>query len=360
MEESLFIEYVKKYFPKLVLRFTSELNDSKIAPTYLHTQYLPQLFSVTGQWDTISEQNQLVSADYVAMDSSLPLKKRGGTSATGGKIPKTGIEMQLNETELTNLQTTIAVGADEAQIVRSLFADTQKVIAGQYERNEATFLEGLSTGEALITDDNVGADIAVKYGYFAENQFGVGTVWSNASGADPFADWAKVQDKASGDGNAPAVLFMDDFALKNLVATDAFKDQFAFTNGISGNTRVVPTNEDALRLVGNVLGVTPVLVKRSVRFQKNGVNTNKKPWAEGRLVFAPAGALGSLVYARLAEEGAPVAGVTYQKAANYILASKFRTNRPSLAEFTTSQARVLPVITNVDQIYTIDTKVVQA
>lgn len=360
MEESLFIEYVKKYFPKLVLRFTSELNDSKTAPTYLHTQYLPQVFSVTGQWDAISEQNQLVSADYVSMDSSLPLKKRGGVSAVGGEIPKTGIEKKLNEKELTNLQTTIAVGADEAQIVRSLFNDTRFVIAAQYERNEATFLEALSTGKAIVTDDNVGADIAVDYGYYAENQFGVSALWSSSSSADPFEDFAKVQDKASGDGNAPGVLFIDDFALKNLVATDAFKDQFAFTNGISGNTRVVPTNEDALRLIGNVLGVTPVLVKRSVRFQKDGVNTNKKPWAEGRLVFAPAGALGSLVYARLAEEAAPVAGVSYQKAANYILVSKFRTNRPSLAEFTTSQARVLPVITNVDQIYTIDTKTVQA
>lgn len=56
----------------------------------------------------------------------------------------------------------------------------------------------------------------------------------------------------------------------------------------------------------------------------------------------------------------PVAGVSYETADNYILVSKYRENRPSLREYTTSQARVVPVISNPDRIYTQDIKTVQA
>jgi len=56
----------------------------------------------------------------------------------------------------------------------------------------------------------------------------------------------------------------------------------------------------------------------------------------------------------------PVAGVSYQTADQYILVSKYRVNRPSLREYTTSQARVVPVIYNVERIYTQDIETVQA
>jgi len=62
----------------------------------------------------------------------------------------------------------------------------------------------------------------------------------------------------------------------------------------------------------------------------------------------------------LAEKKHPVAGVSYETANEFILVSKYRVNRPSLREYTTSQARVVPVITNVDKIFTLDSKTLQA
>ena len=61
----------------------------------------------------------------------------------------------------------------------------------------------------------------------------------------------------------------------------------------------------------------------------------------------------------MGEQDAPVAGVSYQTADDFILVSKYRKNDP-LAEFTSSQARVVPVICNVEQIYQIDTNLVTA
>jgi hypothetical protein len=47
------------------------------------------------------------------------------------------------------------------------------------------------------------------------------------------------------------------------------------------------------------------------------------------------------------------AGVTYQSADEYILASRYSTNDP-LREFTSSQAMVVPILNNVDAIYSLD------
>ena len=62
---------------------------------------------------------------------------------------------------------------------------------------------------------------------------------------------------------------------------------------------------------------------------------------------------------RLAEQDSPVAGVAYQTVEDFILVSKFRLNRPSLAEITNSQSRVVPVIDGVEDIYLLDTTVTQ-
>lgn len=361
MGESLFLDYVKRFFRPIVVRFVEELNGSKNPLPYLHTSLTQREFSVTGQWDSVTEHNQLVSADYVAMDSGLPLKARGSMSKVSGEIPKLGIEKQLNEKQLTDLQTLIKIGGTDAQIVSKLFADTRAVIGAQYERNEATFLEGLSTGKATITTDNVGIGIEVNYGYYDENKFGASVIWSTSGSADPIGDLKRIKQKAIGDGNAPQIIYMDQTALDNLIKADAFKERYAISIG-SMRTSNFPTpgEDEALKLIASLTGMQVVLVNRTIQFEKNGKKTAKKPWADGRVILAPAGALGSLVYAQLAEDNAPVAGVEYAKADQYILVSKFRTNRPSLAEFTQSQSRSLPVISNVDQIYMLDTKVAQA
>ena len=108
------------------------------------------------------------------------------------------------------------------------------------------------------------------------------------------------------------------------------------------------------------LNFTVTKVDRTIKTEKNGTQTNNTPWKKGMIVFVCDRQLGSLVWSRLAEMNHPVQGVNYQTVDQYLLVSKYRENRPSLREYTTSQARVVPVIANVDRIYTMDTTTVQA
>lgn len=362
MEQSLFIQWVQKYFPGIVVRVVETLNDTKSTVTYLHKTMLRPEFSVSGKWESVSIANSLVMADVVAMDSSLPLKKRDVLSKANGDIPKMGMELKLNEKQLTELDTIIAQGGTESQIISKLFADTKKAIGGIWERNEAIYLEGLSSGVTLVEDtENIGTGIRLDYGYVSANKFGVAVVWSSPSTATPIDDIEVALEKARLDGNTPSVIMMDKFAFNNAVKTTQVKEQFAFSLGYTGDKLQSPNTNQFTTFLEDKFSLRLVVVNRTVRYETSaGSQVSVKPWKEGSVVLLPSEQVGSLVYAKLAEENHPVAGVEYQKVDEYVLVSKYRMNKPSLSEYTSSQARVVPVVMNVDQIYLIDSKTVQA
>lgn len=368
MEQSLFFQYVQRYFPQLVLSITERLNgkDATMALTYLYRNLLTPRYSVDGRWETLTGEYTRVAADVVAMDSSLPLKKRDSLTKATGDIPKVGMELYLNEKQLSDLDAMIAQNIDVNQIVAAIFEDTPKVITGVYERLELMFLQGLSTGVALIepgaTDgDNVGTGVRVDYGFLPANQFGVAIPWAgNPTTATPLNDIKRMMDKIRLDGRNVSVCYTDPVTVDALLATDQVKQLYAFQVGFVGGNIPAPSLEQANAAIRARYGFTIQVVDRSIRTERDSVQSTVRPWKEGMLTFAPSGPIGALTWTRLAEMNHPVQNVAYQTTDSFLLVSKYRTNRPSLREYTASQARVVPVITNVDRIYQIDSKTVQA
>jgi len=363
MEESLFKEWLQKYFSGITVEVVEELNGENRGPqTYLHITELEPLFSVTGKWETVLNSFTTVSADVVAMDSPLPLKKRDRLSGASGDIPKKGMHMQLNENQLTELDTLIATGVPDSVIIQRIFADTPRCIIGIYERNELEYLYGASRGVALVTDiENTGAGVRLDYGYPEENKFGVDTLWTDPA-SKPFDDIKRVLDKARLDGNVIRRVKIDPDTLANIAATEQAKQLYAFQAGfIGGDLSNVPSPDtDQLNaVITRRFGFAFQLIDRSIRVQKNDVFTAIKPWKPGNLLFQTGTQMGNLVYARLAEQNHPVAGVAYSTPATYILVSKFRQNQPSLSEHTTSQARVFPVINNANALYLLESTVLE-
>lgn len=360
MEQSLFIQWVNKFFPGITLRVVETLNDTKNPLTYLHRRMLRKDFSVNGKWESVTTANTMVMADVVAMDSSLPLKKRDAISKANGDITKMGMELKLNEKQLTELDALVAQNATDAQILAKLFADTPKVIGGVYERLEAMFLEGLSTGLTLVEDtENVGTGIRLDYGFLTANKFGVTTLWSNTA-AKPFDDIELVLEKARVDGNVITRALIERVAFNNLAKTTQAKELFAFNSGFVGSNIPVPSLNQVNSFTSDRYGFVFEIVDRSVKYEKNGTQTAVKPFATGAVTFVCDDVIGSLTWARLAEMNHPVENVSYSTVDDYILVSKFRQNKPSLSEYTSSQARVVPVINNVDRIYLLDSTTVTA
>ena len=354
-QRSFFIEYVAKWFPSLA-RIVEKVNGKRAEKlTYLHKTMLRQEFSVDGKWESASVDTTFVAADIVAMDSPLPLKKRDRIQAANGDLPKLGMRMQMNEKEIETLNIMIARGGQHEEIAKKLTRDAVKCVTGIDERNEAVFQQGLSDGVVLVEDEkNVGAGIRVDFGYKDENKFGVTVAWNDTANATPISDIKKVIEAS--DNNVSVVMLSK--RAYDLMRTSEEAKRLAANNAgvlVLENSILATPLPDAFNAAFLAeTGCYFIVVDRTVKIEIDGEVTSYKPWNTNKVILLPTEDVGALVYSRLAEETVRVAGVEYTKANAYTLVSKYATNEPSLAEFTTSQAKCLPVIENVDQIYQMD------
>lgn len=363
MEPSLFSAWVAKWFKPLVAKIVEKVNGTKTPQTYLHKTMLRKEYSPTLKWSSINVDGTTVAADVVAMDSPLPLKKRDTISKADGDIPKLGMKLALNERTMTDLGILKRTQGQESAIVQKLFADTAKAITGIYERLELMFLQALSTGVTIIQDtENVGLGVRVDFGYREENKFGATAVWG-ANGT-PITDFNRIKDKAFGDGNNITTVMMDSTAFNNMRKSAEFREAYAGSMDITiTETSILPTPnaEKANAFVLSEYGWTIQIVDRSIKLERDGNKTNVKPWADGAVVFLTTTEVGTLTWGTLAEMDPDhqSKGVAYDVADEMILVSKYHKTDP-LKEFTSSQALVLPVINNTDEIYLLDTKTAQA
>lgn len=358
--ESLFQDYIREDFPKFVAAIVEKLN-GKIQSElpYLYRGMLRKEYSVSGIWESLSVFNNRVVADYVALDSDLPLKKRDSLRKAVGEIAKQGIMYQLNERQLRNLQLLRKTGAQESEILQRLFEDVSKCITGIYENIERTFLEGFSSGVAEIDDsENVGIGARLNYNYLDENKFTPVINWSDRTNAKPLSDIARIKKAAKAKGVILRYIYMNEATFEDFIANAEVKDFYAWRIGFTGNTSLI--QQPTLEQINQVLrsdtryGVEIEIVDRQFIREKDGVQTTFDAWAANSVILTTEKEVGILFWTDLAEMDNHIAGVNYSKVDEFILVSKFGENRPALSEFTAAQACVVPVICNVEQIYQLD------
>ena len=152
MNPSLFIEYIDKYFRLVIGKITEKINGKKTEEQLLHKTMLTEEYSADLTWGSTELNTSVVAADVVAMDSSLPLKKRDKISNASGVIPKIGIKFSKGEKAISDINVMRARGADETTVVGKIFDDAPKAIKGVDVRKEIMFQEALSTGVTLVPE----------------------------------------------------------------------------------------------------------------------------------------------------------------------------------------------------------------
>ncbi len=335
------------------------LNANNRELTYLYKQKLRSVFSLDGRWASILAEYTRVAADVVALDSELPLKSRDSIETISGDIPKLGMKLYLTEKQMKDIDAMMAQNVPLQIIINNIFADVVRCIQGVWDRIEDIFLSELSHGVG-ISERNNGTGIRIDMNFYEANQFLVSSPWSDAT-ATPLDDIQKIVDKAVNEGNVITEVFADDTALNLLYRSTQVRAQFAFDGGIAmTGTSTVPVLD--LQKVQQVFmskwNIKLTRISRSIKTEINGIKKNHSPWKKGNMTFVCDDELGSLVWTNVAESTRPVEGVVYQTADEFILAKKYSTTDP-LREFTASEAMVVPVLNNVDRIYTLDTQTVQ-
>ena len=353
MKESLFIEYVKKIFPKLQTIIEKINGKRNKTLTYLHKTMLRKEYSADQKWESASVNTTYVAADMVAMDSPLPPKARDSVAHANGTLPKVGMKKILRETQINAINIMKAQGASFTNIANKLTNDAVACSVGIDEKNEANFLTALSDGIVIVEDeDNTGTGLRINYNYLPQNCFGV-----EESGSISSNDIKRVISKADADGNAITTIALALSTYNKIRQTQWAKELVANYRGQTfDNDTKLPVPSATLfdeAFADDNNGITFLKIDRTVISEKNGKRNPYKPWNANKLIFLTTQEVGALVWGTLAEVTNPVNGVVYSTVDEYKLISKYSKNDP-LQEFTSGQSLVLPVIENVDQIYSLD------
>ncbi|MBD0822636.1 major capsid protein [Aestuariibaculum marinum] len=354
MVSSIFKDYIVKYFNKLTKGITEKVNDKEGEIQYEHKKYLKKEFSTDMKWQSLSSNTSVVAADVVALDSELPLKKRGSHSSAEGEVPKLGMKKSLTESALQALENLKARGNKEMQLVKKLFSDAADGVKGVYERLDIMFLQALSSGVTLINDENnTGVGIRIDFGIPSGNQFGVTTKWDDAN-ATPITDIDNVTSKARSKGHSLKYIWMDAITFNAFKMNAQVKSAFAGFLKVDASYIFRLKKEDIMNYLMDEYGLTLIVIDKVVQIEKGGAKTAVEPWTTGNVTFTTTTDLGTLTYGELAEVNHPVKDVEYSTVDDFILVSLYRTNDP-LKENTSVQALAIPVLDNVESIYIMDT-----
>jgi hypothetical protein len=354
MNQSLFVQFIA-YFKAIAKTIEEKVNGKKTELTYLYKEMLTEELSVDLQWKSLTVNSNIVAADIVALDSALPLKKRDSFGTASGDIPKLGMKLQLTEKQMTDIDVLKARNVETAVLVDKIFQDEVKCTMGVHEKLEFIFLQGLSTGVGLVEEENnVGTGVRVDYGYLASNKFGASVIWSDVN-AKPIDDITRIKKIATSKGDSIKFLMMSDTAFDRFASNQQTREQYAFSQNFVGSSIPVPDKEQVNAMLQRKFGLSIIIVDRTVTTERDGVRTVHTPWAVNNVLFLTSPKVGKLAYGILAEETRKSPKVMYEKSGSFILLKKWSTEEP-FAEFTSSQALVLPVINNVSSIYLLNTE----
>ena len=351
---SLFPEFVEKYFGRVIGKITEKYNGEKTKPTLLYKSMLTEEYSADLSWGATELNNVIVAADVVAMDASIPLKKRGSLATASGKLSKIALKFRKGEKDISDLNVAIARGTNEATIAAKVLNDVPRVIDGADARIEMMFEQALSSGTMLVEDsENDGTGVRVDF-YKSENQFKNRVAGWNSSLSTPQDDVQQLFDKAQADGNSIGLVMMSKKYFTLFRKSKQGKELAASYQGrIFTDDTILPVPGTTLfhEALRDEYGVEFRVVDSTFKVQKHdGSEESVRPWVEANIVAIPTEKVGRLVYGTLAEETNPVEGVNYQKSGSFLLISKYSNNDP-LEEFTSGQALCIPVIDGADSIY---------
>lgn len=354
MNSSLFLKYVLSFFPILKTLIEKINGKRKNELTYLHkdTSILRRVYSTDNKWEADTVDTSYVAADYVAIDSPVPLKARDRIAVANGKLPKMGMKKHLKESEILALRMMEVQGGQTAEIRRKLAQDPVSCSVGIDERNEYALLYGLSNGYVAVRDDdNPNELLRISYKYLEDNKLGINSTKEGLT----VDDLKNAIDRAASDGNTIIQFWIAKTAFDALKKTQGAKELVATYNGQSydSNTKLpTPTTSKFQEAFEDETGVTFRIINRTVRLEEDGVRRSVKPWNKNMVIGVCNTMIGALVYGQVAEATNRVNGVTYQQI-DYKLISQYSTTDP-LMETTAIQAYCLPVVEDVDTIYQIN------
>lgn len=349
MEKSLYFDVIANLFPSLMIQI---LEEKKGDPDYSFLDRLGEEYSLDGTFEVLSGSNRTIKADIVAMDSSAPLKSRPTMGIAYGKVPKLLQGRKMLESDIKKLNVMRGkFGKSDDRVRNMVFNDSKKNVDGILDTLQEIYLKGLCDGVVNIGSDNVGlTEIRLDYGFIPAQKRGVPVVWSNSANSKPITDITNITMLARQNGTRLTEMHLDITTFSQILKSAELKSYF----------NDAPLTENRAKdFFRDEFGLSIQIVTRTVNAEIDGVVTNTPVWTAGMVTFTQSGEIGTVFYTDTAEHDARSECSIYGEPNAYILSSMWRDVNP-IREQSNAQAMALPVITDVQNIWQLNTTQVQA
>ena len=242
------------------------------------------------------------------------------------------------------------------QLINLMWNNVSTVVKSVQSKLDIIFLGALSNKGVFTFNANNNPEGGVRgiidYKMPPENIASVTLDWTdtNKDNVDPFEDIQGVVDAAQDKVTFDKIL-MSPARLSYLLKSRKMK-QVIFGTDKSGTPLLMSGLNEFLR--SNDLPVIET-VRRITRIQDNGKLSEYKPWNDKNIVFVPAGKLGVIKNAYADNELRQEPGVTYSNYGRIRITQwgKGETDNSNGVEFTKAQSLSLPVITEINGIYSL-------
>lgn len=242
------------------------------------------------------------------------------------------------------------------QLINLMWNNVSTVVKSVQSKLDIIFLGALSNKGVFTFNANNNPEGGVRgiidYKMPPENIASVTLDWTdtNKDNVDPFEDIQGVVDAAQDKVTFDKIL-MSPARLSYLLKSRKMK-QVIFGTDKSGTPLLMSGLNEFLR--SNDLPVIET-VRRITRIQDNGKLSEYKPWNDKNIVFVPAGKLGVIKNAYADNELRQEPGVTYSNYGRIRISQwgKGETDNSNGVEFTKAQSLSLPVITEINGIYSL-------
>lgn len=242
------------------------------------------------------------------------------------------------------------------QLINLMWNNVSTVVKSVQSKLDIIFLGALSNKGVFTFNANNNPEGGVRgiidYKMPPENIASVTLYWTdtNKDNVDPFEDIQGVVDAAQDKVTFDKIL-MSPARLSYLLKSRKMK-QVIFGTDKSGTPLLMSGLNEFLR--SNDLPVIET-VRRITRIQDNGKLSEYKPWNDKNIVFVPAGKLGVIKNAYADNELRQEPGVTYSNYGRIRISQwgKGETDNSNGVEFTKAQSLSLPVLTEINGIYSL-------
>lgn len=242
------------------------------------------------------------------------------------------------------------------QLINLMWNNVSTVVKSVQSKLDIIFLGALSNKGVFTFNANNNPEGGVRgiidYKMPPENIASVALDWTdtNKDNVDPFEDIQGVVDAAQDKVTFDKIL-MSPARLSYLLKSRKMK-QVIFGTDKSGTPLLMSGLNEFLR--SNDLPVIET-VRRITRIQDNGKLSEYKPWNDKNIVFVPAGKLGVIKNAYADNELRQEPGVTYSNYGRIRISQwgKGETDNSNGVEFTKAQSLSLPVLTEINGIYSL-------